>query len=311
VATAGPSAGRGHLGRALAVAEALIANGMRAELVLRAGELSPSQADRARALGIGDAPGRNPAATIVDLPDPNQIAGAPAARLVVFDDAERFSGAAAIVIQPSLPAWRPPAGARAGHVLAGFEYVPIAQAVRAHTEPPGAEGQPPYLVVCFGGSDPDDVTGRIAPALVGLPETRTIVVVGADYRGATSSGDAEQPLDVRRDPADFIGLLAGATLVVGSAGTLKFELAVLGRPMILRAVADDQLATGSAFASTGAARFAGDGRTLPPGAVRSLAAALLADRTERIALGGEARLVTDGRGGDRIARAVAELVGIG
>jgi spore coat polysaccharide biosynthesis predicted glycosyltransferase SpsG len=311
VAAAGASAGRGHLGRALAVAEALVANGLRADLVLRAGELSPSQADRVRVLGIGDDPGRDPAATIVDLPDPNESVGERADRLVVFDDAERFEGAAAIVIQPSLPAWHPPGGARAGHVLAGFDYAPIARAVRERAAARGPEGQLPYLLVCFGGSDPDDVTGRMVPALLGLPGTGAIVVVGADYRGAIPTGVTDEQLDVRRDPADFIDLLAGAALVVASAGTLKFELAVLGRPMILLAVADDQLATGPAFAATGAARFAGDGRTLAPGVVHAAAAQLLADPTARTALGSRARLVTDGRGGDRIARAVSGLVGTG
>jgi spore coat polysaccharide biosynthesis predicted glycosyltransferase SpsG len=307
VAAAGPSDGRGHLGRELAVAEGLVAIGLQADLVLRRGRLSPGQADRARALGIGAGAAHEVAATIVDLPDPNEAAGE-AQPLVVFDDRDRFEGAASIVIQPSLPAWHPPPGARAGQVLAGFDYVPIAAAVRERAKRPGGAGGPPYLVVCFGGSDPSDVTARIAPALLGLLPTPTVVVVGADYGGALGSTTPRGQLDLRRDPADFVDLLAGAAMVVASAGTLKVELAVLGRPMLLLAAADDQLATGPAFAATGAAEFAGDGRTIAPDAVRAAAAALLADADAREALGQRARSVTDGRGGERIARAVARLV---
>lgn len=309
ITAAGPSTGRGHLGRQLAVAEHLIADGLAVDLVLRHGELSPGQAERVRALGIQVGAGRDAAATIVDLADPNETVGAPAERLVLFDDGERFAGSAAIVIQPSMPAWTGPPGARAELVLAGFDYVPIAMAVsRAAAQ--GDTDRAPYLVVCFGGSDPSDVSARIGPALAGLAGTRTVVVVGADYRGSLRAGGADDAPDVRRDPAEFIDLLAGATLVVTSAGTLKFELAVLGRPMLLLAVADDQLATGPAFAATGAARYLGDGRLTPPSVVRSVAEALLADPGSLATYGRLARSVVDGQGGRRIARAVGQLVGL-
>lgn len=292
------------------MAEALVEFGMQPDLVLRAGALSPSQVDRLADLRIGLDTERDAAASIIDLPDPNGHLAERPGRLVVFDDSERFEGAAAIVVQPSMPAWEPPAGAQAGRVLAGFAYVPIASAVRTRAGAGGGDAQPPYVVACFGGSDPHDVSGRLRTALVDLPAARTIVIVGADYHGSLRPGGAEHGLDVRQDPTDFIDLLAGAMLVITSAGTLKFELAVLGRPMLMLAAADDQVHAGPAFAATGAARYVGDGRVIHPAEVRAAIESSLADPAGRHADGRRARSVIDGRGGQRIARAIGQLVGI-
>ncbi|MFI5225134.1 MAG: hypothetical protein ACHQ3P_00500 [Candidatus Limnocylindrales bacterium] len=240
----------------------------------------------------------------MDLPDPNEPSLPPDERIVVFDDRELFHGDAAILIQPSMPSWAG-GGGRADRVLAGYAYAPIGDAVRRH-RPAINGGVPadPYIVVCFGGSDPFDVTGRLAPALGAFPGARTVIVVGADYRGSIVDGG----LDVRRDPDDFIDLIAGATVVVGSAGTIKFEAAYLGRPMILVAVVDDQLPVAPPFAATGASRYLGDGRRVSPDVVRRATIELLGDEVRRSAYGARGRSIVDGRGADRIVEAVAELV---
>ena len=84
-----------------------------------------------RALGVVGADASVPegAVVVVDAPDPDRLAtGITPGRLVVFDDSERFAGEAAMVVQPSAPAW---AGrARAGMVLAGYRWAPIGAAWR-------------------------------------------------------------------------------------------------------------------------------------------------------------------------------------
>ena len=96
-------------------------------------------------------------------------------------------------------------------------------------------------------------------------------------------------------------------LVVGGAGTMKFELALLGRPMVLLAVVDDQLPVGPPFAATGAAHYLGDGRTIDPAEVVTAVASLMADAPARAAMAERARALVDGRGADRIAAAVLRL----
>jgi spore coat polysaccharide biosynthesis predicted glycosyltransferase SpsG len=110
-----------------------------------------------------------------------------------------------------------------------------------------------------------------------------------------------------RDPANLPPRLAAADVAVLGAGTMKFEAACLGVPAILVAAADDQLSVGPEFAASGAAVWAGDGRTVDPVAVRELLAALLADPGRLRSLGRRARKVVDGRGAERLATAILEL----
>jgi len=128
-------------------------------------------------------------------------------RLVVFDDGGAFAGTAAIVIQTSLPAWTGPG--TAGLVLAGYAYAPIAAAYRrlrgqGITRRPAAPGTLPRVLICFGGSDPADVLGRVGQGLATDPRWSAEVVVGAGYHGRAASW----PSPVVRDPDDLPARLA-------------------------------------------------------------------------------------------------------
>ena len=88
---------------------------------------------------------------------------------------------------------------------------------------------------------------------------------------------------------------------------MKFEAACLGRPAILLAVADDQLAAAPTYATTGAAVYLGDGRTIDPARVREAIESLVADPAARSELGRRGAALIDGRGADWIARTVASI----
>jgi hypothetical protein len=307
--SAGPGEGRGHLARALALAEATWPDDVTVELALARGEPSPLERGRAAAAGarIVDADAALPgdAAVVVDAPDPTALSGGiPSDRLAVFDDRETFEGAAALVVQPSLPTWS--GAARAGRVLAGYSWAPIGSAWRAiiSRRQPLSDTGLPRVLVCFGGSDPHDVTGRLGPALEDERGWTTTIVVGPDYHGRADAGGP-----VVREPPDLPTRVASTDLVVTGAGTMKFEVAALGRPAILLAVADDQLPVGPPFAEAGAARWLGDGRTADPEAVRAAVAALLDDDPARSAMAMTARGLVDGRGADRLAAEISALTG--
>jgi UDP-2,4-diacetamido-2,4,6-trideoxy-beta-L-altropyranose hydrolase len=305
VTTGGPEDGRGHLSRTVAMAEALTTASARVSLEMIRGTPTASQADRLTELGVRITGPDDAAVVLVDLPDPNEIGERwPAERLAAFDDREWFRGSAALVIQPSLATWS--GSADAGEVLAGYDYVPIRTALRRLAAERPVEATPADVVVCFGGSDPSDVSANVVPALAALGPWSTVVVVGPGYRGGLhETGDDGFP--VLRDPVDLDRRLARATLVVSGAGTMKFELALLGRPMLLLAVGDDQLPVGPPFAVTGAARYLGDGRTIDPAAVADAVAALMADAPARALMASLGPDVVDGRGAERIAAAVLAI----
>ena len=121
-------------------------------------------------------------------------------------------------------------------VLAGYQFMPINAAYRrlrdaaAMTRASG--GGPRKVIVCFGGSDPAHVTGRVADELASVTPALE-VIVGASYRGSFAGRGGA----LVRDPLDLPHRLASADLAVVGAGTMKFEVACLGRPAILLAVA--------------------------------------------------------------------------
>jgi hypothetical protein len=293
------------------MAEALTAAGARVSIEILRGTASPSEAARLGELGPMMRPPGDDAVIVVDLPDPNEVADRwPRRRLAAFDDREGLRGAAALVVQPSLAAWG--GSADAGRVLEGYAFAPIRTTLRRLAADPPPEAAPPQVVLCFGGSDPADVGARLVPAIAAAGSWSTVAILGPGYRGRlmeTGDDTGEGGVRVVRDPTDLDHRLATAHVVVGGAGTMKFELALLGRPMILLAVADDQLPVGPPFAATGAAQYLGDGRTIEPTAAAAAVTALMTDVPARLALASRGREVVDGRGADRIAAAVLELVG--
>jgi len=318
VAEGGPTIGRGHVARSLALAIALARRGASVGLELLVGEVTDGERVRAGAAGVrivtpADQTRRRAAdnaagITIVDVPDPDRaVPGYPARRLVVFDDRDRFSGRARVVVQPSQPAWHGPGAADL--ILEGYRYAPVDAAFRDRRPSggpaayrPAPVGQAPRLIVCFGGSDPADVTNRLAGALAAV-HSEVEVVVGAAYHGEYAGSGAT----LLRDPADLPDRLAAATVAVIGAGTMKFEVACLGLPAVLVAVADDQLVVGGPYAATGAARYLGDGRIIDPQVVAAELASLLADADRLAAMRRAALDVVDGRGAERLADVVVSL----
>ena len=310
VTSAGAKEGRGHISRTVTLAEAVQKAGASVRVELLRGELS----DRDRARLVAIAADTRPLdsvvddAVLVDLPDPNEIGGRwPVSRLAIFDDSNLLTNPAAVVIQPSLARWTGSTMAR--RILEGYAFAPIRSTIRRLAAQRLAETVPPQVLVCFGGSDPWDLGARVAPAVAGAGSWSTVAILGTGYQGRLRETDegSGASLRVLRDPLDLDRRLATAAVAVTGAGTMKFELAVLGRPAILVAAADDQLPIGAPFAATGAARFLGDGRALDPAAIGDAVAALMADEPARIAMASRGRAVVDGQGADRIASAVVEL----
>ena len=307
ITAAGPTIGHGHLARTLALAEARWPTEVVRELALVSGVPSATESARARAAGLRlvdrDAAPPAGSAIVVDVPDPDSLATtAESDRLVVFDDREGFSGQAAMVVQPSMPTWS--GRAATARVLAGYEWAPIGAAWRGWIDHSSTtpDDDRPGVLVCFGGSDPYDVTGRVGPVIAADDRWRTTIVVGPDYQGRAAGDGATV-----RDPDDLPRRVAESDDVLIGGGTMKFEVAALGRPAVLLAASDDQLPVGPPFASTGAAEWLGDGRTIEPGIVRDAVARLLADGAARVAMSAAGRRAVDGGGADRLAAEIAAL----
>src|SRR4029079_16836769 len=99
-------------------------------------------------------------AVLVDLPDPNEIAGRwPASRLAIFDDSNLLTSSAAVVVQPSRARWS--GSPVANRVLEGYAFAPIRSTLRRLAAQRLAETGPPHGGGSFGGRGPRGPGGAV------------------------------------------------------------------------------------------------------------------------------------------------------
>jgi UDP-2,4-diacetamido-2,4,6-trideoxy-beta-L-altropyranose hydrolase len=125
------------------------------------------------------------------------------------------------------------------------------------------------ILVFFGGSDPSNETGKALQAIQLLDEVDVIVdvVVGAgnphqdqirQFCSKISGAHFHCQVD------NMAELMAGADLSIGAGGTAMWERCYLGLPSLVVIVADNQLESVLATASTGAVINAGTKERLQP-----------------------------------------------
>jgi CMP-N-acetylneuraminic acid synthetase len=99
------------------------------------------------------------------------------------------------------------------------------------------------VLITFGGTDPNDLTARVARAIGGVLRSRGIqlhVILGMGYAHATSWA-AESGAVVHRSVADMARRMAEADVIFTSAGRTTFEIACVGTPAIVIAQNEREL----------------------------------------------------------------------
>jgi spore coat polysaccharide biosynthesis predicted glycosyltransferase SpsG/L-amino acid N-acyltransferase YncA len=167
------------------------------------------------------------------------------------------------------------------------------------------------ILVTLGGSDPGNATELVLRALALLPETTglsaTVAVGAANPRGgeiATLARQCPFPVTVLTG-ADMPRLMQDADLAVAGGGTTCYELAFMGLPAIVLAIAGNQESSAAALHEAGVCRFLGAASTVAPGHIRDALANLAADPGERRAMSERGRSLVDGDGVDRVALALS------
>jgi hypothetical protein len=290
-ADGGHAAGMGHVGRCVALAQAL---GGDALLTVA------DPAARAFAAGHGvaaGAPGTADAAPVLVLdrrapaePGVVRAAQARGRAVALLDDLGPARAIADLVIDPpTAAAWPPAAGAR----LDGFAHALLrAEVVAAATAPRRVAS----VLLAMGGSDPAGRTAGLAAALAATGLELAIAL------GPAYAGPRALPGTVLPTPGAFAAALAGADLLVCGYGHSLLEAAHLGVPAVAVIVVPGHGPHAAAFAAHGSAVVAP--HATPDGAVAALAAGLLADPDRRAAMAARGRALVDGRGAARVAAAL-------
>ena len=105
-----------------------------------------------------------------------------------------------------------------------------------------------HILVCFGGSDPSNLTERVADVLLRLksPHISADIVVGAAYSNVERLKEKVDTLDnVKLHVACsyMAKLMKTATVMIGAGGSMHWERAISGITGIVITLADNQIET--------------------------------------------------------------------
>lgn len=165
------------------------------------------------------------------------------------------------------------------------------------------------LLVMMGGSDPENLTGRVISALKKFPGLEaTVVVGGSNPHRAELVNQVEQSgqkITLRQDVANMPELMATADIAVSAAGSTCWELSLMALPAMLIDVAANQTALAKELDRSGCAVHVGD-RTVSASAIADQVDRMLAAWELRQSISERSRALVDGAGAWRVVSAMRD-----
>jgi len=192
--------------------------------------------------------------------------------------------------------------------LLGLQYALLRRSFRRDRTTPRTRTSPvKKLLVCLGGADAANDTLTVLQALweTALPSTRIRTVVGPLNPHADSLerfAESTKTIEIVRTPTSMCAELTAADFVIAGAGTISAELAFLGKPSLLVAIADNQLATGPRLQQAGAANYGGDLRKLNHEQLVTTITDALSDAKKQETMRMTGPTLVDGQGAVRICK---------
>ncbi len=170
-----------------------------------------------------------------------------------------------------------------------------------------------HILVTLGGVDPDNITTEAVEAFEALEasEVRATVVIGGSnphedsIRAAAES--ASVPIDVRQNVDDMAELMADSDIAVSAGGSTCWELAFMGIPNVIVALAENQKGIARGLDEAGTAVNLGWHATVGKSEIGSAAESLLQDEKERRRMANKAQVLVDGLGSKRVLENICSL----
>ncbi len=189
------------------------------------------------------------------------------------------------------------------YALLGPEYGQNRSEGTAHS------GRIDRLLVFFGGTDPDNLSGRALEALrhPAFANVTIDVVVGPNnpHREALAKQAATRPGLILHAPRPHLAdLMAAADLAIGAGGATTWERCFLGLPSLVVSIAENQRPACRALAAQGLIAYAGHHDQVTVERLQAALSVLVAEpeRLRRMAEAG--RELVDGQGVERIVGAL-------
>lgn len=180
--------------------------------------------------------------------------------------------------------------------------------------PPRQDGrQVRRILVSFGGGDDRGAISITLQALAGhlAPGITLVIVSGGsnprnDALRARMAALPQGQAELHIDPPDVAPLLAGCDLAIIAGGTMSYEAAICGLPMVFVPLVSNQTRSCQGWAEVAGAEVAGTPDSLTPEHLRAVVAALIADGPRRAAMASRGRALVDGNGTMRLLDALLE-----
>jgi spore coat polysaccharide biosynthesis predicted glycosyltransferase SpsG len=171
------------------------------------------------------------------------------------------------------------------------------------------------VLVSIGGSDPKDITAKVARALTTLPDSTVEVKI---VLGTAATTELLRKVEEVCDPASGLTLLKftdsmatllqWADIAIIGEGLIKYEAAITGTPSLMISQFDHDSQPIREFLRLGCARYLGSGDKLREADIADAMTELLADSVGRAALSHAGKTALDGRGMERIFNEVLKNV---
>lgn len=167
------------------------------------------------------------------------------------------------------------------------------------------------LFVCFGGGDDEGTLGWVITTLqAALGDHITFVAVCAKTNPAAIAyqdtlGILPQ-VDYQIDPPDIADLMRSCDAAILAGGTMSYEAAICGLPMILMALAPNQRRACTGWQAQIGALFLGEADQVTPEALVTAVTRLIETPSQRRMMAEKGRIAVDGRGVIRLVDALLD-----
>jgi len=168
------------------------------------------------------------------------------------------------------------------------------------------------VLVTMGGSDPDNVTLKVVQALqqVDMDGLEAIVVVGGSnphYEELQSAvQDSRFPIRLESNVVDMPKLMAWADVAVSAGGSVIYELAFMGVPIIGLSRAKQEEVLLQRSTQSGISINLGVYHSVQPGWICEVLTGLAHSKEQRLAMSRAGRSLVDEFGPDRVINSMRE-----
>ena len=232
-------------------------------------------------------------------------------RVLLIDDfANRESSAANLIVNPNLDEDETPYRKRGAtaRLLMGPSYLLLRREFRQSMEKREPRQTGNRILVTLGGSDPEDLTPKIANALADCSDLEVTVIAGAGYEKADELRKLKASnLRVVFNPSNMVQLMKDSDQAVISAGGTLWELLSMGCAVLSYSRNTVQESVVQALSRRGVVVDMGETRHFDPAKLLASVEGLVESRAARERMANLGRALVDGMGAARVVEVVQTL----